>query len=311
MTNLELETKLTFLVRQERASTEEILSLIREGEKRRLFLERGHPNVYEWLVRGFGYSHAAAYRRIQSARLLECVPEVKEKLASGDVNLTTLAQLQTAIRQEEKRVGEPATGVIKQTLLEKIAGKTASETDQILRTEFPETKPKKEKIRAIDKENSQVTLVLENEVLNAIKRVKELLSHSHPNASYSELIKHLALDYVKKMDPLQKMEPKKSAMDKQCSKIHTPSKAIPAATRRAAFQNAQGKCEYRDPQTGRVCGSREQVQLDHKLPRALGGMHDLKNIRCLCRQHNILAAEQMLGAELMNRYRIADHKVGP
>ncbi len=306
MTNLELEAKITILVRQERASTQEILALIREGEKRRLYLERGFSNAYEWLVRGFGYSHAAAYRRLQSARLLESVPAAKEKLESGEVNLTTLAQLQTAIKQEEKRGGEQITKETKQALVAKIEGKSASETDQILRVEFPEAKPKKEKLRALDKESSQLTLVLENEALNAIKRVKELLSHSHPNASFSELIKHLALDYVKKMDPLLKKEPKKSAKDKQRSKTLTPRKAIPAATRRAAFQRARGKCEYRDPQTGRVCGSREKVQLDHKLPKALGGTHDLRNVRCLCRQHNLLAAEQMLGAELMSRYRSAD-----
>jgi 5-methylcytosine-specific restriction endonuclease McrA len=316
LTNVELESRLTKLVKEERALTQEILSLIRLGDQRRIYLERGFPNVYSWLVRGYGFSHGAAHRRIQAARLLECVPEAKEKLATGEVNLSTLAQIQSAIKQEEKRAGMQVTQDTKQALVEKIEVKSAQQTEQILRTEFPDLKQRKESLRPVDAESYRLTVILEKDAVEALQRVKELLSHSKPGASSADLIKHLALDYVRRNDPLQKKKKpdpenkpdpeKKSESDTRRGTEPQPSMQAPAAVRRAALQRAGGKCEYKDPQTGRVCGSAMQVEMDHRWPRALGGGHELSNIRCLCKQHNLLAAEQILGAELMSRYRATD-----
>ncbi len=302
MTNLEIENRLTVLVKNERALTEEILTLIREAHRRRLYLERGFANIYEWLVRGYGYSHSSAYRRIQAAQLLESVPEAKEKLASGELNLTILAQLQSAITQEEKRAGTKVTKETKQGLTAQIEGKSAQETDQIIRIEFPELKKEKELLRAVDKGNSRLTLILEKEAVEALKRVKELLSHSHPGASYGELIKQLALDFVKRKDPLAKA-PKQAGEDKRCSKKSKPGKTIPAAVRRAVFQRAKGKCEYKDPLTGRICASRVHVEIDHRQARALGGGNELANLRCLCKSHNFHSAEHVFGTQLMSAYR--------
>lgn len=66
---------------------------------------------------------------------------------------------------------------------------------------------------------------------------------------------------------------------------------------------ADGSCAYKDPITGRVCGSRFQVEIDHKVPKALGGSDELENLRVLCRQHNLHAAEQVFGKEHMDRFR--------
>lgn len=307
MTNAELESRLTILVKEERTLTQEILSLIREGERRRLYIERGFKNVYDWLVRGYGYSHAAAYRRIEAARLLESVPVAKEKLASGELNLTTLSQLQSAIKSQEKRAGVQVTQETKETLVGKIEGKSARETEEIIREKFPETKPNKESLRPVDGKNLKLTIILEKEAVKAIERVKELLSHSHPNATYADVVAHLARDFVKRKDPLMKKNKpateKKSAADKRCVRAPRPSKTPPAAVRRAVLQRAEGKCEYKDPLTGRVCGSRVRVEIEHRQPLALGGTHDPGNLFCYCKPHNLLRAEQVFGAELMSAYR--------
>jgi hypothetical protein len=52
MTNAELVSKLDLLVRAERRITDEILELIREADRRRLYLELGYPNIYDWLEKG-------------------------------------------------------------------------------------------------------------------------------------------------------------------------------------------------------------------------------------------------------------------
>ena len=106
MTNSEIEMKLARLVREERRISSEILQLIREASARKIYLERGFSNLYEWLVRGYGYSHAAAHRRIQAAKLVSALPSVDQKLQMGDLSLTTASQLQTILNKEERRIGE-------------------------------------------------------------------------------------------------------------------------------------------------------------------------------------------------------------
>jgi 5-methylcytosine-specific restriction endonuclease McrA len=58
-----------------------------------------------------------------------------------------------------------------------------------------------------------------------------------------------------------------------------------------------------NPATGKVCGSRYQVQIDHVIPKAFGGSDDPENLRPLCRQHNLLMAERVFGEHFMRQFR--------
>ncbi len=74
-------------------------------------------------------------------------------------------------------------------------------------------------------------------------------------------------------------------------------KAIPAAVRREVYERPGGCCAYVDPETGRRCGSRDGLQLEHRVPVALGGEDTVENVMLLCRQHNLLRAEKVFGRE--------------
>jgi hypothetical protein len=131
MANQELEHKLKSLTREERRITNEILHLIGLADERRLYLERGHPSLFEWL-RSYGYSEGAANRRMQAARVLRVVPQVSEKLASGEVNLTTLAKAQSLMRAQEKATGLQLSAQDKATAIAKIEGKSTEQTEREL-----------------------------------------------------------------------------------------------------------------------------------------------------------------------------------
>ena len=45
-------------------------------------------------------------------------------------------------------------------------------------------------------------------------------------------------------------------------------------------------CQYRDAITGKLCGSRFGLEVDHIHPRWAEGHHDPENLQALCRQHN-------------------------
>ena len=63
-------------------------------------------------------------------------------------------------------------------------------------------------------------------------------------------------------------------------------RAIPAAVRREVWERDQGCCSYVDRGSGRRCGSRRLLQIDHILPYALGGRADAGNLRLLCAAHH-------------------------
>jgi 5-methylcytosine-specific restriction endonuclease McrA len=60
-------------------------------------------------------------------------------------------------------------------------------------------------------------------------------------------------------------------------------------------------CQWRLA-SGERCGATRHLQFDHVVPRALGGASTVDNVRILCRSHNLEAARQVLGDELMDHY---------
>ena len=63
-------------------------------------------------------------------------------------------------------------------------------------------------------------------------------------------------------------------------------RAIPAAVRRQVWERDRGCCSYVDRGSGRRCGSRNLLQIDHIIPFALGGSADPDNLRLLCAAHH-------------------------
>ncbi len=70
------------------------------------------------------------------------------------------------------------------------------------------------------------------------------------------------------------------------------SRYIPAAVRREVWRRDQGCCSYVDRHSGRRCGSRYRLEIDHIVPFALGGATELLNLRLRCKAHHRLRHAQ-------------------
>ena len=73
------------------------------------------------------------------------------------------------------------------------------------------------------------------------------------------------------------------------------SRHIPAGLRDRIWQRDQGRCRHQDPKTGKFCGSKKYLQVDHRFAFALGGEHQEGNLRLLCRAHNQYRSERLFG----------------
>ena len=64
------------------------------------------------------------------------------------------------------------------------------------------------------------------------------------------------------------------------------SRTIPAAVKRQVWERDRGCCSYVDRASGRRCGSRHLLEIDHVVPYALGGSAEPSNLRLLCAAHH-------------------------
>ncbi len=64
------------------------------------------------------------------------------------------------------------------------------------------------------------------------------------------------------------------------------SRYIPAAVRREVWRRDGGRCSYVDCDSGRRCGSRYRLEIDHIVPFALGGGAVPGNLRIRCNAHH-------------------------
>ena len=75
-------------------------------------------------------------------------------------------------------------------------------------------------------------------------------------------------------------------------------RAIPPNTRRAILQRDNYQCTY-CAADGTQCRERIGLEIDHIMPFSLGGTHEIENLRVVCRAHNGLFAEQVLGRDFI------------
>ena len=61
---------------------------------------------------------------------------------------------------------------------------------------------------------------------------------------------------------------------------------IPVRVKREVWQRDGGSCSYVDPHSGRRCGSRFLLEIDHVVPYALGGADEPGNLRLYCEAHH-------------------------
>ena len=105
------------LVQKERQINIQVLQHLQEIEKRKLYLDRGFPSLFEYTVKELGYSHSAAYRRIKTMRLCRDIPQATSKIKTGSLNLTTASQLQTFFEKKKRKDREETKTFVKKNLV--------------------------------------------------------------------------------------------------------------------------------------------------------------------------------------------------
>ncbi|MBN8539101.1 MAG: hypothetical protein J0L82_01850 [Deltaproteobacteria bacterium] len=159
-------------------------------------------------MKDLGYSESSAYRRMMAARAIRAVPEAAEKIEDGRLNLVTLAKVQSVIRSEEKRTGERVSLETRSTMIAQAENKTLRETVRLVAENFPES------VQLSGSQIASTQIIMTEEQLALLERVRELKSHSNFGASLGEIVAALAREYLDRNDPLRR-EVKPRSMEKE------------------------------------------------------------------------------------------------
>jgi len=141
-------------------------------------------------------------------------------------------------------------------------------------------------------ERFEVKFSVSKEVKEKVERAQMLLSHKLRGSSSLEATFEALLDeFIERRSPKEKAVATEKPTAKEAASTTSVSRYIPAKLKREVFKRDSGCCAFVG-KDGRRCQSRWQIEIDHIKPFAVGGKHELENLRLLCSSHNKLLAER-------------------
>jgi 5-methylcytosine-specific restriction endonuclease McrA len=282
------------LVKEERKALTNLLLHFREIERRRLYCDYKYASLHKMLVGHYGYSDDEAYRRTSAMKLLKDLPEVEEKINSGELNLSHWGLAQSFFRQESKILQAQISKETKLEILSQISEQPIKEAKRIVLSQSSapeELRP--DKVTVVTESKNEYRFTADKSLEDKISEVKGLLAHKYPSLSMAELLGvlcELGIETLKNQKTATarkprdtKVAPTTAASDKSFSQIQ-----------REVWQESDFHCSN--------CESNYALETDHRRSKAKGGTNAKENLRVLCRSCNQRAAIRQLGQNKMDPY---------
>ncbi len=301
LSNQQLFSTLTTLRSDENKALADIVLYLAEVDRRGIYRDAGFSSLFTFCTDRLGYSEAGAGRRVRAARCLAQSPEIYSQLKNGTITLCSLSEVATVFTPENQKL-----------VLTAIQGASKREA-QIIAQSFGAPKPaKRSTIRAkkvlvtppvefvnadptppVTEPRYSFSFEVSQEVMDLYTEARAIIGHSKPEEVFEKALRH----FVKQ----KKQEPRvvrTKAIVKQDRQITPKSRAVPLNKRRAVLQRDNYQCTY-CAADGTQCCERVGLEIDHITPFALGGGHEMENLRVVCKAHNGLFAEQVFGRDFI------------
>jgi hypothetical protein len=289
VSNGELLNQTKSLVAEERRVGLEILHRLREIERRRLHLELGYSSLFTFCVEELKYSESAAYRRIQAMRVLVEIPEIEPQIQEGKLSISTLSQVQSFCQAQKKENAIQIGLEEKKEILKSVENKSKRETEKILVSHFPQPLSPPDQARVLTENQTELRLVINERLMKKLEQIRNLRSHKNFSPSYAELLEDMADLVLKQLLPPVKEAPQKE------------TKAVTPKTKAVIRTQNPIQCSFVS-KNGHQCQETRALQIDHRIPKALGGSNLPQNLRLLCKSHNLHEALRVLGRAKMTPY---------
>jgi hypothetical protein len=167
-------------------------------EQRRLYLKKGHGNLFLYLTLEMGYANGPAQRRIDAARLSVVVPSLIDDIKQGEINLSQVGVVQQSIRQKESELKEAGMktkqmeALDKAELLNQLKNKSVHESEVIVSQMLDLEMKTKAKIQHQKDESIRLEVTFTKAQWQKLERMRSLVSHSVPDGSWEKVFEYVA-----------------------------------------------------------------------------------------------------------------------
>ena len=264
-----------------------VIDHLRELERRRLYLPLGCSSLFDYATRELGYSEAAAWRRIKAMRLCREVEGARERMRDGSLTLNSAALLQKGLEQLKGLLSHVDPHLTLGQLVERVVREAVERHDPARPPRGRRTGSRADGVAA---ETSAPKDAAGIGAAAAPGSAAPAGAATSP-AKAADCEHRSATAAKPPGATTQPSAPKAGGgRGRQRQAAPPPSqvrgRAIPAAVKRQVWERDRGCCSYVDRCSGRRCGSRHLLQIDHVLPFALGGSAEPDNLRLLCAAHH-------------------------
>jgi len=323
LSDSELLKKTERAAQNEKEATLVLIDYLVEVDRRKLYAAHDYSSLFDYLVRGLKYSESQATERMSAVRLILDLPEAKKYLESGQLSISTAAQVQRFFRAEVRaarkdgvKASEHMDRKRRTAILSGALEQPKRAVEKFLLSEMSESAKiqSQERTRLISPERTELKFSFDEATMERLSQVKQLVGDMSLESVFKEALDALYEKELKKRgaESLKKSFGKDSEKnDSNKNKdLATPpaelkgaqhriqlesssrSRYIPMPFRRELFKRSQGQCEFKDPKTFKRCPSKFRLQIDHIKPLARDGRTEIRNLRHLCPEHNTRSAKE-------------------
>jgi hypothetical protein len=311
LSDVELVARVKDLAARERHVTAALVAHLAELETRGLHLQAGYGSLFVYCRDALRLAEHESYNRIEVARAARRYPVILERLASGDVNLTTTRLLAPHLTPENHlHVLDEASGK-KKSAVEEMVARLAPWPDEpvVIRKlpaprvvsvavqlspaqpALPSPASRPAAVVPLSPDRYKLQVTIGGETLEKLRLAKDMLRHALPSGDEAVLLDRALTSLLADL-----ARRKFAATDRpRPGNESTPgSRHVPAEVRRAVWLRDLGRCAF-VASDGRRCAERAFLEFHHVRPYAVGGEATLGNIQLRCRRHNDYEGKAFFG----------------
>ena len=144
----------------------ELLDVIGEVEKHRVYHHKGYPSLFQYCIQELGLSEGCSYNFINVSRKSQQVPELKQEIKAGRLSVSKAKKISSVVTPENKAIWIHHAKTLKN-----------SELERQVAAQNPEAAAP-ERINFISAQRAKVQFGLDEKVVQKLKLAQDYVSRS-------------------------------------------------------------------------------------------------------------------------------------
>lgn len=302
--DLSIHRKAVAVARQINSLQAELVEIIEQVEKRRIYRRLGYPSLFKYVVDELSLTEAVAYAFITVARKSSEYSRFKSAIQNTSMSVYKAGRIASLVN--ESNVDELMAAA------EKLSTR---ELDRFL-AKYKSGPARPDSVKFESEGSVRISASVSPKLIDKIRRAQEVTKST---GSLEEVLDKVFTDFLNRHDPLVKAERSAkrlasrrpdnpspagektgprwpSVQAKLCARRVGRRKPIPAFIKRQVHLRDGCQCTHIDGQ-GRRCENRKWLQIHHIQPVSQGGANEVTNLTTLCSAHHDLVHQLSLPLE--------------